>query len=117
MKMPGRRSLLATLTVCLLLVAGVAALAQSVSLSGTLHQYRPDRNQPTPVSGYRVFVREPSTGKWIGPVPTDAYGRFAFYDLKNGLYLLNIYRSTDTRTLVWQQEVAVPNQLQPIVLR
>lgn len=105
------------LTTCVLLVAGVGALAQKVSFSGTLYQYRSDRDHPTPIPNLRVFLLEPSSGKWTGPVLTDSYGRFAFYDLQAGRYVLKIYRSADTRSLVWQQEAAVPGQLPPIVLR
>jgi hypothetical protein len=115
--MPGRRLLSVTLTLCLLLAAGAPALAQSVSLSGTLYQYRPAQDRPAPASSVRIFVREPSAGKWIGPILTDEYGRFAFYNLKAGRYLLKVYRSANAASLAWQQEVAVPGQLQPIVLR
>jgi hypothetical protein len=116
-KLSGKRLLAATSTLCLLLLSGAPALAQSISLSGTLYQYRADRDRPAPASSVRVFVREPSAGKWIGPILTDAYGRFAFYNLKAGRYLLKVYRSASTESLVWQQEVAVPGQLQPIVFR
>jgi hypothetical protein len=101
----------------LLLSTASGALAQTVSLSGALYQYRPDSDRPAPIPNYRVFLREPSAGKWIGPVLTDGNGRFALYNLKEGHYLLKIFKTRDTRSQVWQQEVTVPGRLPPIVLR
>ena len=113
----GRGPVLVLLMAGAILLTSTLAFAQTVSLSGTVYQYRPGSDRPAPSPNLRVFLYDPSSGKWIGPVLTDSYGRFAFYDLKGGKRLLKVYRSADTRSAAWQQEVTVPAQLQPIVLR
>jgi hypothetical protein len=68
-----------------------------------------------PVLGYRVFVSiATSDAPWIGPAFTDEYGRFVFYGLAPGKYLLRIYDANGRR--LWQQIVAVPGTLQRIVV-
>jgi hypothetical protein len=101
----------------MLVLSASPAIAQTVSLSGTVYQYRAGADRPAPSPNLRVFLYDPSSSRWIGPVLTDSYGRFAFYDLRAGKRLLKVYRSADTKSAAWQQEVTVPAQLQSIVLR
>ncbi len=117
MRTPARALVSATLTVALVALGGWVASAQQVSLTGSIYRYRGERENPVPLPNYRVFLRRSADGAWTGPILTDGLGRFAFYGLKSGPYLLKIYRTADNRSQVWQQEVAVPGHVKPIVLR
>jgi hypothetical protein len=53
----------------------------------------------------------------MGPSITDAYGRYAFYGIQEGRYLVRIYMSEiNWRQQVWQQEVRGPGEVKAIVL-
>lgn len=104
-------------------------VAPQLSLSGSLYRYNPTlrKTRPPALPGQRVYLYSNRPSRWIGPSITDSYGRFAFYDLSPGVYLLRIYpptfrgRPTDSSTsgkqYLLQQEVKVPGRVQPIVLR
>jgi len=94
----------------------VDAAPAKVSLSGAVYQQQPQRDRPVPLPQCRVYLLDAASGAWIGPVQTDSYGRFAFYDLRNGTYVLKVYKSRDGKTPSWQQQVTTPSQLPPIVL-
>jgi len=110
-----RRALGLLLLLAAFLAAYDAAAQKYPSLTGSLYFYR--GNTSTPLPGYRVYLYYPATQRWTYPALTDTYGRFAFYDLAPGEYLLRVYRSGDVKSQVWQQSVRVPSQLRPIVLR
>ncbi len=102
----------AALVFFLLLAAVPAAWAQTGNLYGVLYRQNPGASAPIPLSKYEVYLYARSTG-WIGPSLSDGYGKYAFYNVPAGRYLLRIhFRGTQ----VWQQEVQVPSTVQPIVL-
>jgi hypothetical protein len=86
------------------------------TLSGAIYVARAQRaTTARPVLGYRVYVSATDSGAgWTGPAFTDEYGRFAFYNLRPGRYLLRIFDANGQR--VWQQLVTVPGALQSIVV-
>jgi hypothetical protein len=106
-------------------------LKQKLSLSGALYRYEPanPKASPPPLPGYRAYLYSRPSNRWIGPSITDSYGRYAFYDVAAGTYLLRIYPAGYRGELTqnpskpavqpysWQQEVKVPGQVRPIVLR
>ncbi len=107
-----RERLRAILFLFLLLAIVPLATAQPPSITGSVHVYNPSGQRPYPAGGYEVFL-------WFGrmwsfPVVTDSYGRFAFYNVRPGSYLLRIYNRN--RVQVWEQNIIVPIQLTPIVL-
>ncbi len=106
-------------------------ITQTLSLTGALYRYEPanPKAAPPPLPGYRVYLYSRQANRWIGPSITDSYGRYAFYDVDSGTYLLRIYptgyrgeadQSQVTQAVqphIWQQEVRVPGTVKPIVLR
>jgi hypothetical protein len=96
----------------LLTVVGVA-YAQQSNLYGSVYRHNPNAPSATPAAGYAVYVYSQMTG-WVGPGIVDNYGRYAFYNLPPGWYLLQIYVQN---LQVWQQQVQVPGAVRPIVLR
>lgn len=63
-------------------------------------------------AGYQVYLRAVASTDWLGPVLTDALGRFAFYGISPGQYQLRIY---DGPVHVWDQVIQVPADL-PIIV-
>lgn len=61
--------------------------------------------------GVYVLPLNSKGAEWSAPVLTDSYGRFVFYNLANGKYLLRIMCG-DIRA--WEQIVTVPQALGPI---
>ncbi len=114
MTMMGRVSIL-TAALVLLLFLELPAHSQlpSPNLSGTLFIYVPGSSKPVPASGYKVFLYKANMG-WSKPSFTDSYGRYALYGVPPGRYLMRVMNYSNA--IVWQQEVAVPSQIQPIVL-
>ncbi len=104
------------LAAAFVLPAGVEAGPMSVSLSGAVYQRQPQGDRPLPIPQCRVYLLDEASRAWIGPVPTDSYGRFAFYDLRNGSYVLKVFRPNDRKRPAWQQQVTTPTRLPPIVL-
>jgi hypothetical protein len=108
---------------------GLVALNQKLSLSGALYLYEPANPKAPPLPGYRAYLYSSQSKRWIGPSITDNYGRYAFYDVTPGTYLLRIYppgyrgkpnQSQSVQSVqphVWQQEVRVPGKVKPIVLK
>ena len=107
-----RRRLAALLVALAFLVAPVMAKAQSPSLYGSLYRQAPGAGAPTPVRGLEVYLYSART-RWVGPAMSDGYGRFAFFNVAPGRYLLRVYSE---KRVVWQGEVTVPGQVEPIVL-
>ncbi len=69
------------------------------------------------IVGASVFVRPANLTTdqaWIGPVLTDPYGRFTIDNIMAGTYLLRVYGASRTR--LWEQVVAVPVTLRPIIV-
>jgi hypothetical protein len=104
-----------------LLLAAIASPARSQpvqlqppSLSGAIYVLSPGRPNATAVPGYKAFVSVTSGTAWQGPAITDEYGRFSFYGLLSGTYLLRIYDPHGTR--VWQEVVQVPGTVPRIVI-
>ncbi len=109
----------------------ISQINQSLSLSGTLYRYEPANRKapPPPLPGYRVYLYSRQANRWIGPSITDSYGRYAFYDISYGTYLLRIYPTgyrgeanqgqsdQSVQPHIWQQEVKVPGKVKPIVLQ
>jgi hypothetical protein len=98
------------------LVTTVPALAQSVSLVGSLQT-----TSGGPVVGASVYVTRIKDaqgnsvrGSEVGPVVSSGRGQFVFYNLPAGQYTVRIVVS---KTVVWQGTVRAPGQLHPIVLR
>ncbi len=104
------------LAAAFVLSAGIEAGPASVSLSGAVYQRQPQGDRPSPIPQCRVYLLDAASGAWIGPVPTDSYGRFAFYDLRSGGYVLKVFKPRDGKRPAWQQQVTTPSRLPPIVL-
>ena len=111
--------------VTLLLAAGVfAATGQRAIagdaapvLTGSLFKIAKDEPHSTPVSGAAVYlhpITSKNDGEWIGPNLTDIYGRYSFSNIAGGQYLMRIYSGS---IHLWEQVVAVPSKLAPIVVR
>lgn len=100
------------LIILFLLALSWVAYAQTLCLSGSLYRRNPHGTTPIAANGYRVYLYNPSA-KWIGPALTDFKGRYAFYDITRGIYLMRVY---DDGRKVWEQEVQVPDRIKPIVL-
>ena len=94
------------------LVTPVMAEAQSPSLYGSLYRQAPRGSAPMPMRGLEVYLYSART-RWVGPAMSDGYGRFAFFNVAPGRYLLRVYSE---KRVVWQGEVTVPGQVEPIVL-
>jgi hypothetical protein len=107
-----RRRRAAILGALAFLVVPALAQAQSPSLSGSVYRQAPSARAPSPVRGLEVYLYSQRT-RWIGPAMSDGYGRFAFFNVAPGRYLLRVY--SDKR-VVWQGEVTVPGRVEPIVL-
>jgi hypothetical protein len=91
------------------------ALAQSVSLVGSLHT-----TSGGPISGANIYVTQAKdaagkavNGSEVGPVASSGSGQFVFYNLSPGEYRIRIVVSGTT---VWQGTAHAPGQLSPIVL-
>jgi hypothetical protein len=95
-----------------LFTAVTAAQPQTGNLYGLLYRQNPSGSYPIPLSNYEIHLYARSTG-WIGPSLTDRFGKYAFYNVPPGRYLMRIqFRNRQ----VWQQEVQVPGTVSPIVL-
>jgi hypothetical protein len=115
------RRLLAAACICASLVPGPAPAQSGGELTGSI--YRADASSAranaqvslaTAVPGLQVYLRPLDSDKWIGPVSTDAYGRFVFHRVANGSYQLRAYSG---KTRVWDQTVSAPAILPKIVVR
>jgi hypothetical protein len=109
----------------------LADISQTLSLAGALYRYDSSNSKAAPpaLPGYWVYLYSRQSHRWIGPSITDSYGRYAFYDVVSGTYLLRIYPAGDrgepaqnqstqaVQPHIWQQEVKVPGRVRPIVLR
>ncbi len=101
-----------TFVLLVFLAASSAAQAQTGNLYGVLYRQNPSASYPIPLSNYEIHLYARSTG-WIGPSLTDRLGKYAFYNVPPGRYLMRIqFRNRQ----VWQQEVQVPGTVSPIVL-
>ena len=94
------------------LVVPALARAQSPSLYGSVYRQAPRASAPTPVRGLEAYLYSQRT-RWVGPAMSDGYGRFAFFNVAPGRYLLRLYSE---KRVVWQGEVTVPGRVEPIVL-
>lgn len=109
-------SLLVTAVFC---VAGqqrvLADVTPSPSLVGSLYKIASTSSQATPVVGASVYLHPNGQNDdvWIGPNLTDARGRFAFYNIARGSYVMRMYSGT---IRLWQQLVTVPGNIPPIVV-
>lgn len=113
--------MIARLVVLTMLLLAIASPARSQptqlkppSFSGALYVLSPGSANATAAPGYRAYVSLTSGTSWQGPAVTDEYGRFSFYGLASGSYLLRIYDPHGTR--VWQQVVEVPGTVPRIVI-
>jgi hypothetical protein len=103
----------------MLALSGVVLLTAqtpSPALVGAVYQYRGGNSSTsTALAGALVYVHTAAStdGDWIGPIVTDAYGRFTFAQLYRGRYVLRVFRGSKS---VWQQEVTVPGKLPPIIV-
>jgi hypothetical protein len=77
--------------------------SSTVSFPGVV--YRNSAGVSKPVPGCQTFLYNPSSG-WIGPSITDAYGRFAFYNVPRGEYVLRIFDGSGHQ--IWNEAVVVP---------
>jgi hypothetical protein len=85
--------------------------AQVVSFSGSL--YRTNGAQSMPISNAQVGLFSTGTG-WIGPSITDSYGRYAFFNVPPGQYLLRV---NFNGVIIWTEGVYVPGANHIIVVR
>ena len=100
------------LIIAILSTFPLAAHAQNLSLSGCIYKYNHYGPYPIPIVGYQIFIFSQMT-QWIGPAISDGYGRYAFYNVPSGQYLMIIRNGSYQ---LWQQMVIVPGSLPPIVL-
>jgi len=108
--MSHRRALIVVALVMVLVPS--MARGQSPSVSGGVYRQAPGFSAPAPIRGLEVYLYSERT-RWIGPAMSDTYGRFAFFAVAPGRYLLRVYWD---RRMVWQSEVTVPGRIEPIVL-
>jgi hypothetical protein len=101
------------LVFCLLFFGPPANGGSPLSLSGTLHVFMPGSPQPLPAARYQMFLYSPRLG-WSSPSFTDGHGRYAFYGVPPGPYLMRVVNYKNS--VVWEQQVGVPSQVPPIVL-
>jgi hypothetical protein len=66
------------------MIISAPATAGTVNLFGTVY-----RNDHSPAVGYGVSIYSNQT-KWVGPVVTDSSGRFAFFGIPGGQYLVSV---------------------------
>ena len=93
------------------------AQAEVISLKGSLYLYNPDGKTPLPLSGYMVSLYNIRSKKFLNQSVTDSYGRYAFYGVSEGEYLLRVYMTgSHWQQQVWQQKVQAPSVIQSIVL-
>jgi hypothetical protein len=111
---PGRliRKVSALVYCILLLTINVLPTrAQVVSFSGSL--YHTNGAQSMPIPNAQVGLFSSGTG-WIGPSITDSYGRYAFFSVPPGQYLLRV---TLNGAIIWTEGVYVPGANHVIVVR
>jgi hypothetical protein len=107
------------LLVCAFVVAGTQVVAMRPSISQSLSFYgqllEPDGGSG--ISGAKAWLYPADDGaqgqQWYGPVISDSGGRFSFFDVPSGRYLLRIYVgvSPDSGRPMFQQEVDVPGKI------
>jgi hypothetical protein len=107
------------LAACMCAATGRPTLAGDAApvLAGSLFKIASDETRSTPVSGAAVYVHPAASRNaddWIGPNLTDVYGRYSFSNIPSGQYLMRIYSGS---IHLWEQVVAVPSKLAPIVVR
>jgi hypothetical protein len=120
--MNGTRKALAAVAFVLLSAAATATIARSQAggaplLAGSIFKIALGDKHSIPVVGADVYLHPAGTtdpDAWLGPNLTDVYGRFTFYNVPQGRYLLRIYSGT---LHLWEQVVELPATLQPIVIR
>jgi len=83
-----------------------AAHADTPSVSGSLYKLRLGDKNSAAVVGASAYVHPvgDASSPWIGPNLTDRFGRFVFYNLPSGAYVIRIFSST---IRLWQQTLNV----------
>ncbi len=85
--------------------------------SGSVFLHNPYGEHVLPGGGYLVYMYHYETQTWLNPSITDSYGRFAFYKVPNGKYLLQVYEySENYRKLVWKEDVTSDQLLKPMIV-
>jgi hypothetical protein len=80
--------------------------ADTASITGALYKLTMGKTKSQPVAAASVYIHaagQPSAA-WIGPSLTDQFGRFTFYNVPPGQYVLRIFSST---IRLWQQTLNV----------
>jgi hypothetical protein len=104
-------------TFFVVLLFALNAAAEDNSLKGSVYLFAPQGEDPTPVSGYEVKLYDMQQKKALNPSVTDAYGRYAFFGIPSGRYILSIIKTgPHWRQFLWRQEVTAPGAVAPIVL-
>lgn len=62
------------------------------------------------VTGLKAYLYGEAGSKWFGPSISDSNGRFSFFGLASGKYLLRIYVNGN-KSPAFQQEVSVPGKI------
>jgi hypothetical protein len=79
--------------------------AQTVSFFGQVYS-----SASSAASGEKAYLYSASSAKWYGPVITDSLGRFSFFNVPGGRYLLRVY-TAGSKQPAFQQEVTVPGKI------
>jgi hypothetical protein len=88
-------------------IVALTTLAQAESLSFFGQAFS---TSGSAVSGVKAYLYEETGSKWFGPSISDSNGRFSFFGLANGKYLLRIYVNGN-KSPAFQQEVTVPGKI------
>lgn len=92
-------------------------VAGDAFLNGTVYIVSPESESPMPASSYQVKLYDTQLKKSLNPSVTDAYGRFAFFGVRKGKYLLDVVQTAKNWThRLWRQDVTAPGTVRPIVL-
>jgi hypothetical protein len=112
-----KHNVIKVITIIVVMLCASTVTAEDTALKGTVYLYAPQAENPIPVSGYEVKLYNVKQQKSLNPSITDAYGRYAFFGIPRGKYVLSITKAGPYwRQRVWRQEVTAPGTPDPIVL-
>jgi hypothetical protein len=95
------------LVVAFAMFLALSALAQAETLSFFGQAFS---TSGSAVTGLKAYLYGETGSKWFGPSISDSNGRFSFFGLASGKYLLRIYVNGN-KSPAFQQEVSVPGKI------
>ncbi|MEO7202245.1 MAG: hypothetical protein ABI431_05610 [Candidatus Tumulicola sp.] len=95
------------LVVAFAMFVALSTLAQAETLSFFGQAFS---TSGSAVTGLKAYLYGETGSKWFGPSISDSNGRFSFFGLASGKYLLRIYVNGN-KSPAFQQEVSVPGKI------